>query len=331
MIMIFENAMTRPPSVDCGRSGLALGLVDQRCPVVEVILLVEARRQRRRRPRTPRSSSPSRRAALIGRSTRVTRWRRTSSVISRVCSSSAIAFGRRLEQDDLVRALTVAIDGVRQSAATPGRDLHDLPAGGHDLAGGPVDEGLALVIRHVRADHEHEFIAAHTRRCSFQWVCPVDGRAGTERKGRGAKSSTRSAGGPRRAGTVDAPDRPPLYPPSTIPTEPVQPVPTAEASCPQAPSCFSRANQPATRRIAQILVRRRLPGHPDGRSGRGHRPGSGPPAPRHRRRRPGPAPRSRSAPRCDRHRTCPRCRSCASARATTSRSGSASSRPGPTT
>ena len=59
--------------------------------------------------------------------------------------------GRRLEQDDLVRALAVAIDRVGQPAAAPGRHLDDLAAGGNDLAGRPVDEGLALVIRHVRA------------------------------------------------------------------------------------------------------------------------------------------------------------------------------------
>ena len=71
--------------------------------------------------------------------------------------------GRRLEQDDVVRALTMAIDRVGQTPAPPGGDLDDLAAGGRDAAGGPIDEGLALVVRDVGADDEHEFIAAHTR------------------------------------------------------------------------------------------------------------------------------------------------------------------------
>ena len=86
-------------------------------------------------------------AAFAGRSTRVTRWRRTSSVMSRPRSSSAIASDGRLEQDDVVRALAVAVDRVRQPAAAPRGDLDDLAAGGGDLAGGAVDDRLALVVR----------------------------------------------------------------------------------------------------------------------------------------------------------------------------------------
>ncbi len=95
-------------------------------------------------------------------------------------------FGGRLEQDDLVRTITVVTDRIGQPSAAPWRDLDDLAACRHDLAGGLVDDSLALVIRHVRAEHEHEFVTAHTRRHSFQWGCPVDGTAGTERKGNGA-------------------------------------------------------------------------------------------------------------------------------------------------
>src|SRR6476646_7886443 len=68
---------------------------------------------------------------------------------------------RRVEQDDVVRALAVAVDRVSQSAATPWGDLDDLTAGGGDLSRDPVDDRLALVVRHVRADDEHEFISAH--------------------------------------------------------------------------------------------------------------------------------------------------------------------------
>ena len=68
--------------------------------------------------------------------------------------------GRGLEEDDVVRALTMSIDRVRQAAATPRGDLHDLAAGRDDAAGGPIDEGLAFVVRDVGADDEHEFVAA---------------------------------------------------------------------------------------------------------------------------------------------------------------------------
>ena len=54
----------------------------------------------------------------------------------------------------------MAIDRVGQAAAAPRGDLHDLAAGRDDPAGRPVDEGLAFVVRHVRADDEHEFVAA---------------------------------------------------------------------------------------------------------------------------------------------------------------------------
>ena len=69
--------------------------------------------------------------------------------------------GRRLEEDDVVRALAVAIDRVGQAAAAPGRDLDDLAAGGDDLAGGAVDDRLGASSGDVRAEDEHEFVAAH--------------------------------------------------------------------------------------------------------------------------------------------------------------------------
>ena len=59
--------------------------------------------------------------------------------------------GRRLEEEDVVRAFAVAVDLVRQPAAAPRGDLHDLAAGGDDPAGGAVDDRLGLVVRRRRA------------------------------------------------------------------------------------------------------------------------------------------------------------------------------------
>ena len=107
-------------------------------------------------------------------------------MISRPCSSSTRASPGRLEQDDVVRALAVAVDRVRQPAAAPRGDLDDLATGRGDLAGRAVDDRLAPIVRDVRTEHEHEFVSAHARSDSFQWGCPVDGgmpiRHGAERK-----------------------------------------------------------------------------------------------------------------------------------------------------
>jgi hypothetical protein len=80
--------------------------------------------------------------------------------------------GRGLEHHDVVRALAVAVDGIRESATAPGRDLDDLPARGDDVARGAVDDRGGLLIRRVRPDDEHEFIAAHGLHNSFQWDSP---------------------------------------------------------------------------------------------------------------------------------------------------------------
>ena len=77
-------------SVDRGRSGFALGLVDLLAGLL--VLLVLGRRQVAVvRARGPRRSAPSRRVDFAGRSTRVTRWRSSSSVMSRLRSSSTMA------------------------------------------------------------------------------------------------------------------------------------------------------------------------------------------------------------------------------------------------
>jgi hypothetical protein len=71
---------------------------------------------------------------------------------------------RGVEEDDVVRTLAVPVDRVREAAAAPRRNLHDLAAQGDDLAGGAVDDRLAPVVRDIGADDEHEFVSAHARR-----------------------------------------------------------------------------------------------------------------------------------------------------------------------
>ena len=98
--------------------------------------------------------------------------------------------GRGLEQDDVVRALAMAVDRIGQPAAAPRGDLHDLAAGRDDAAGGPVDEGLALVVRDIGAEDEHEFVAAHVRSSPSNGDAPLTVvRHGAERTD--AESSTR--------------------------------------------------------------------------------------------------------------------------------------------
>src|SRR4029453_15108526 len=121
-------------------------------------------------PSMSSSSVPSPADVLTGRATRGRGGGRTPSGVGGVAQhlfgdeQGLLDFddrlGRRLEQDDVVRALTMAIDRVGQAAAPPRGDLPDLAAGRHDAAGGPVDESLAFVVRHVGADDEHEFVAA---------------------------------------------------------------------------------------------------------------------------------------------------------------------------
>ena len=77
--------------------------------------------------------------------------------------------GRGVEQDDVVRALAVSIDRIRETASTPGRDLGDLATTGGDLAGGAVDDRLGPVVRDVGTQDQHEFVSAHAPVLSFQW------------------------------------------------------------------------------------------------------------------------------------------------------------------
>ena len=80
--------------------------------------------------------------------------------------------GRRLEQDDVVRAFAVPVDRVGEAAAAPRGDLDDLAAAGRDLAGGAVDDRLGSVVRDVGSQDEHEFVSAHAPGLSFQWDMP---------------------------------------------------------------------------------------------------------------------------------------------------------------
>ena len=62
------------------------------------------------------------------------------------------SFAGRLEQDDVIRALAVAVDRVREPTPAPRGDFGDLPAPRGDLAGGAVDDRLAPVVRDIRAE-----------------------------------------------------------------------------------------------------------------------------------------------------------------------------------
>ena len=93
-------------------------------------------------------------------------------MIWRLRSSSSDRLGRGLEDHDVVRALAVAVDRVREAAAAPGRDLDDLPARGDDVTRGAVDDRGGPLIRRIRPEDEHEFIAAHGLLYSFQWDLP---------------------------------------------------------------------------------------------------------------------------------------------------------------
>src|SRR5882757_9159810 len=123
MNMIFENAISLgPPSVDGGRSRLALGLVDEFAGDV-LVLLVETRRE-------VLAVDVVEVAAIVGR-----RLGRSVDSCDEVTEDLFgdqqgvleldDGLGRGLEQDDVVRALTMSVDRVGQTATAPRRDFHD--------------------------------------------------------------------------------------------------------------------------------------------------------------------------------------------------------------
>src|SRR4030067_250690 len=81
---------------------------------------------------------------------------------------------------------------ARGGAPPPRGTLHDRAAGGDDPAGRPIDDDLALVVGDVRADDEHEFVAAHTRKTPSNGVAPLTvdrhGAVRTEREPRTSKA-----------------------------------------------------------------------------------------------------------------------------------------------
>jgi hypothetical protein len=69
----------------------------------------------------------------------------------------------RLEDHDVVRAFSMAVDGIGEPPAAPRGDLHDLAAVGGDLAGGAIDDRPDAVVRRLRTEDQHELVAAHGR------------------------------------------------------------------------------------------------------------------------------------------------------------------------
>ena len=220
-------------------------------------------------------------------------------MIRRLCSSSRDRLGGRLEEDDVVRALAVAVDGIGQPAAAPRGDLDDLAAGGHDLAGRAVDDRLALVVRDIGTEHEHEFVSAHMRSNSFRWGSPVDGVPARSRKdqdgslARGPGEAVRppDAVARRRPGGPAADTRRPagpLYPLGQPPKTRTRCDRTPGGSVPASSIFLLDADTASAEAISTILTERRLHRHRHRRPGRRDRQGGGPPAGHRRRRRPAP-------------------------------------------
>src|SRR6186997_2218870 len=138
MNMIFENAISLgPPSVDGGRGRLALGLVDEFAGDV-LVLLVEPRRQ-------ILAVDIVELAAVAGR--RLGRPVDAGHEVAEDLFGDEQGvlelddgLGRGLEEDDVVRALTMPVDWVGQATAPPRGDFHDLATGRDDAASGPIDE-----------------------------------------------------------------------------------------------------------------------------------------------------------------------------------------------
>src|SRR5205814_2752804 len=170
------------PSVDGGRSRFGLGLVDPFGDILVVLVLGR------------REIGVVRLLAVLLRAVAATRAGRSFIAGHEMAEDlfgdleRALHLGegrgRRLEENDVVRALAVAVDLVGQPAAAARGDLDDLAAVGDQLAGGAVDDRLGLVVRDVGTQDQHQFVSAHAPVHSFQWESSRwrQGRRGTERK-----------------------------------------------------------------------------------------------------------------------------------------------------
>ena len=94
--------------------------------------------------------------------------------------------GRRLEQDDVVRAFAVPVDLVGEAAAAPGATLTIWPPPAEICRVVRSMTAWARVVRDVGSQDQHEFVSAHAPGLSFQWDVPrLTAMAGAEPKGTG--------------------------------------------------------------------------------------------------------------------------------------------------
>src|ERR1700675_1782393 len=143
--MILQNAISSALSIDRGRRRFALGFVDELCSIaIVLVVLIEAGWQ---------VGIVANLTVLAVAARRLDRALHAGDEVAQHLFGDeqrvlelGDSLGRGLEHDDLVRALTVAIDRVRQPAPAPWRDLHDLATSSDDLGGRSVDEGLTLVV-----------------------------------------------------------------------------------------------------------------------------------------------------------------------------------------
>ena len=147
----------------------------------------------------------------------------------------------------MVRAVAIALDGVRQPSAAPRGHLDDLPTGCDQLAGGAVDDRGGSIVRRVRPEDEHELIAAHG-----PCLLPVGNRSAADGSTRsrkdGRESSTGRSGSPGRPRTA-------MYPLGAhIPDDSAEPAcPPARSSC-STPTRFRPSSSPTRSRGSAITV-----------------------------------------------------------------------------
>src|SRR5450756_2505407 len=174
-----------PGSVDGGWSGFALGLVDLVAGRLLVLLDVRGRNEVGDVVRLAASGLERPLHADHEVPDHVLRdQERPLQVNDRV--------GRGIEVDDVIRGLAVPVDLVRQAPTAPRGRLDDLAAGAGNLPADLLQERLDAVIRRIRPDHEHEFVAAHGRSTPSCGVCPARGprNPGRQAEQKGLAEST---------------------------------------------------------------------------------------------------------------------------------------------